>query len=452
MPLFIRVLIALFFYCLLGGWVPRGTPSAVPVVTASTFYSYSPASTSQAVGTVSATNSPTGFAITGGNSAGDFAISSSGAITVTAQGQTDLNGSTAAVSFTLTVTASNGSGTSFGASIPITVYADGFAAASNGTAPLPTILNGYHSSGGSSGRAKGNGFQPPWNVAGVDYEVGVPASATLSSPTTITNTGCSVNSGSHQVTCTGSSVGTITNIDFSLNGGWQLILSCTNCTVTNSNFAIGANAQPMINANVSGTNKTITHSTLNANSTNDGLNQTNIDISGGTTTLEYNLIENACADLLDIEGSGAQTYIIKYNLLTNAGGCAGAHPDWLQQGGATYSNNVVAFNTWYQSVKGAAGGTQGVGMDNGNNSAVVNGANQFINNTVISLSGVSMNYQLSALIQTGVSASFSVDSNYYDHTGSAAVYKNYSTTLGTTPPTSYTNNVNMVTGTSQNTN
>ncbi|WP_454626946.1 hypothetical protein [Bradyrhizobium cenepequi] len=74
-----------------------------PVVNAASFNIALPASNGQIVGTVTASNSPTSWAITAGNSAGYFAISNAGVVTVTSAGASGLTDQT----YNLTVLASN---------------------------------------------------------------------------------------------------------------------------------------------------------------------------------------------------------------------------------------------------------------------------------------------------------------------------------------------------------
>lgn len=64
-------------------------PVGAPVVSPATFSLALPATNGQAVGTVTATNSPTAWAIVSGG-AGDFAIDNSGNLTVTPLGAANL--------------------------------------------------------------------------------------------------------------------------------------------------------------------------------------------------------------------------------------------------------------------------------------------------------------------------------------------------------------------------
>ena len=108
-------------------------------------------------------------------------------------------------------------------------YVDGSANAPAGTPQLPNILSNYAT-------------RPPWQVAGVDYAVGVPSGTTLKDPT-VTGAlpaGATYNASNHTVTVTGNGV-TLDGFDFSLHNGISLVIQSSNVTVQNSNFAVGSN-------------------------------------------------------------------------------------------------------------------------------------------------------------------------------------------------------------------
>ena len=86
-------------------------------------------------------------------------------------------------------------------------FNDGSAGAPAGAPQLPSLLSGYAA-------------RPPWQVAGVDYAVGVPSGMTLKDPATINMAGVSVNAASHLIVMSGNNV-TLSGYDFSLEGGWQ---------------------------------------------------------------------------------------------------------------------------------------------------------------------------------------------------------------------------------------
>ena len=311
---------------------------------------------------------------------------------------------------------------------PTATLGDGSANAPAGTPEFPNLLNGY-------------AVRPSREVAGVDYYVGVPANAVLSDPSTLSsNPNISVNSSTHQISAYGSGY-TISNINFSLDGGWQLILHGSNITVEDCNFAIGSNGNAMLNDNVGGINNTIQYSTFNANGLTDNYNDADIYILG-PATVEYCRIENASSDLVDVGGSGSsvQDITLKYNLLVNAGQASGTHPDWLQLGGGTYTVDVES-NTFYQTAAVNGPGTQGIFTDAGNNGASLVGANIISNNTIVTLAGARVNYAIGALASSGSGNTFSISNNYIDPTGVGDSVFKYTSSQNT-----QTDNVNMVTG------
>ena len=141
-------------------------------------------------------------------------------------------------SFTLTATATEqgAAGTTSSAAANNTVtagaavttgYADGSSGAPAGTPQLPSILSGY-------------AVRPPWEVAGVNYAVGIPTGTALLNPATISMAGVSVNTTNHTVTVTGNNV-TLNGYDFSLANGYEVIVEGANDTIKNCNFVVGSN-------------------------------------------------------------------------------------------------------------------------------------------------------------------------------------------------------------------
>jgi len=97
--------------------------NAVPVVANNTASLVLPVTNGEAVNTMTATGAPTSWAITSCSTSctGYFAISSGGAVTVTASGVTNI----VAATYTLTVTATNGAGTSGSGTDTVTVSTSG---------------------------------------------------------------------------------------------------------------------------------------------------------------------------------------------------------------------------------------------------------------------------------------------------------------------------------------
>lgn len=444
-----KAIFALACLLLLSGFY-RGSISGgslTPIVNGVTCNTGSPAVATQAVtaptggacGTAS--NTPTSWSISGCSS--NLSIDNSGNITVNSTGAAvwTADNTSAVVSCSPTITATNASG-SGNATITVNVYADGSAAAVAATTPQPTLLNGYGSGGV---RHRQNGFQPNWNVAGVDYPVGIATGTSLQDPLTATLPGsCTRNSGNHQITCA-STTATFNGWDFSLEGGWQLICNGGGVvTVTNSNFAIGTNG----NAMISGTSTcimTLTHNVINANALNDNLNGTNINFNGsGQFTAKYNIIEDAAGDWIDLGGGGAS--LVEYNFFFNAGQLAGTHPDWLQLGGGTYTNVVWNYNTMYQTTATVGPGSQGVGVAGFNTWSVTN--TEMARNTTITQTGAKINYAFSVGV-SNLTGTASTHDNFIDLSGTASFMHTQSTCASTCPgggTSLASSNTNMVTG------
>src|SRR6266404_7826154 len=82
-------------------------------------------------------------------------------------------------------------------------------------------------------------LRSPCKVAGVDYAVG-PTSTPLKDPATISMAGISVAPSTRTVTISGNNI-TLDGYDFSLHGGYQMVVEGANTTISNSNFMAGTN-------------------------------------------------------------------------------------------------------------------------------------------------------------------------------------------------------------------
>ncbi len=303
-----------------------------------------------------------------------------------------------------------------------TTYQDGSANAPAGTPILPNLLAGY---------AK----RPPWEVAGVNYAVGVPAGLTLLNPSTINMAGVSVNTSSHVITITGNNV-TLNGYDFTAGGGWAIDIpsGATNTVIKNCNFGINSANQVPINASNAG-NLTVLDCTFNGNSPTNGTAWAMLNYSGsGTVTAEYNIFENTPADAIDF-GNGNMTTIVKYNLFQNLGSAPGAHADAVQYYGTNSTNSVIAFNT-------VTSGEEGIQLAAQGGSTLTN---TVIANNVIVAPGPSVTISYSIAVQQASGNTVNgvvVDNNYIDYTGS---YGPFYPPAGTN--LTYSGNVNMSTGT-----
>lgn len=327
---------------------------------------------------------------------------------------------------TLTLSAADGATSTLVLPAPVVnsagTSADGSTNAPAGSPQFPSLLSNYKA-------------RPPWKVASVDYAVGIdrsiyPTNAALKNPASISMAGVSVNATSHVVAISGSNV-VLDGYDFSLAGGWWLNISGgSNITVSNCNFLISTNAiSNCILRSGNSTNVTITKNIIDgAGKGGQGLISSN---GPGTTTITYNLIQNAAAEPVVIAtAAGAaptQDWVFEFNAIGN-GGMAhisqGTHGDWIQ---AYNGSNAVTrslscnYNLFFQSATAAAGAyTQGLSLwsAGGNGGTVIN---QTVNNntfvyTPAPPNGPYVNYGI-ILIPKNVQQNITCQNNYYDATG-----------------------------------
>ena len=270
---------------------------------------------------------------------------------------------------------------------------DGSAEAPSGPAPYPNILSKYHLRGVAEQRIYGaagppnysyqnaNYPQPPWRVAGVDYNVGVDPAIPL---TPYTGQAIAGTSWSSPVLTVSGSGATIQNWDFSGITNFQLYLAtgATNCTIQNCNFKVtqtGGAANPLLAmqfaADTTGlllTKCTFDGNGLQTNSpTGPNLIASSLIVMGnntGTCTMTYCWLKNSFGQLMCGDGQ-ATTWVVKYNLFENANvmngvGAVGGtvHPDWYETTNNNYTNWVWQFNTGIQHNTASfpnCGGTQG---------------------------------------------------------------------------------------------
>ena len=331
---------------------------------------------------------------------------------------------------------------------------DGRLDAPIGTPQYPALLNGYHDGGVADSRyywpstmafngSTSKYYQPQWHVPGVDYAVGINPGVTLQDPTTISISGVSVNSGTHTVTVnTGANGATISGIDFSLDNGWQVVISASNITLTDCYFASGSNISGFLSVlngdNNNNTNLTVKYCHFNGLDTTGSLSSVIGNIRGATFL--YCLIENSNQDLVDFGGSGA-TYVpivFKYCVFHNDG-AASSHADWLQVGGATYNVTILFCLSYHTG--GAGSGSQGWFVDPGNGGTVV-GFNEYGYNVFVLGSGANVNFCCGLQFTLGSGNSAIVHDSFADLTGNNNAFgKTYGTGTAT-----YTNNVSMLSG------
>ena len=325
---------------------------------------------------------------------------------------------------------------------------DGSANAPAGAAQLPNLLSG-------------EAVRPSWNVAGVDYAVGIPQGTVLKDPfaggvlaSALVALGGSANSSNHVITFSGVNNAVISGWDFSLEGGWTVQILSNNATIANSNFKVGANLRPPIIVGNSANNVTIVNNVIDgaglATNPAGGLLVLNAQ---GTTTLEYNQIQNAYYQLIEAgpSSNGPSTQIIQYNILENAGLGApqGAHGDWIQDLVAStnpvFQDIEINFNTLIQNNSTAA--TQGLSiLSAGGMTGGYASKEGVSNNTIVVKTPV--NYPI-IIDTTFLNGSAVVGNNYVDPTGITGSYL-YAGAYGANGPyngkVSYFGNVNMLNG------
>lgn len=226
----------------------------------------------------------------------------------------------------------------------------GGAGAGSGATITPTFYNGV----------------APWNVAGVNYAVGVSSSITLADPTTAPPTGCTY--ASSFLTCTGANFN-LSGFDFTLHNTNLNINASGNCTIANNKFVPNAASSGLWIVRVQNAN---TCNLTFQNNSIDGLspiggnpggsgfsmNPTWILDSGGSgdITMLYNYCHNMDSKCTQISGSTlrTKTYTEKYNLFYAFGNCA-TSPGPCQHGEAEYTftgtagTNIIlneSFNTY----------------------------------------------------------------------------------------------------------
>jgi hypothetical protein len=341
------------------------------------------------------------------------------------------------------------------------------------TIQQPTILSAYT-------------VRPPWNVAGVDYAVGIPSGTVLRDWRTINNGGPSIpclsvnlSAGLINITCDV----TINAIDFSDSfapgtSPGSAVLSNTsggasNITITNSNFknsAHNANYQNSFELNESNqANVTFTNNKF------DGINTDGVQGGGfgaftatsGNATYNYNWFTHATQQAINTnpQSLSGTTTTIKYNLFSEESQYPGAHCNWvqraLQNGNSSYTQDIE-FNTTYQNIMSHGEGFQFYDCCGNDSVTLTNPTLSF--NTIIALpntvglpaSGSDPAYPLGANTKAtlvhGVVASGATtvvngknNQNYIDSTGAGgAVY--YTGTMTPARGFSSTGNIDMTTG------
>jgi Right handed beta helix region len=349
----------------------------------------------------------------------------------------------AASAMTFTATASaivqDAEGDTSGASAAeaVTIAAAGGAPPPSGTGTSPPGGTPQHPN-----LFAGYAVRPPWQVAGVDYPVGVPVGTVLKDPTVAANlpVGASIDNATHTINISANNV-TLNGFDFSLHGGYRVYISGAYSGIVIENCKFGGtntnNVGFWIQAAPNANGLTIINSTFDGGPDPQVYYQ-----GGGNFTAENNIFENAAGDAIDF-GSGTIAPTVKYNLFYNLGTKAGSHPDTVQYGGGAITNNAIeSFNTIYQPQGGGeVSGEEGIQICAWNGATINNAT---VANNVIIASGpaLTMSYLIAIYPQSGgIINGVTVANNYLDSTGAYGPFY---------PPSGnnldFTNNINILTG------
>lgn len=228
---------------------------------------------------------------------------------------------------------------------------DGSGDAPTGTPQYPTYFSNLN---GISAYP----VRPSWNVAGVDYRVGINTSynGNLLDPSTIDSSiatvGGQLGSDSDQNTNTLEIQKdcTLDGYDFTLSGGYAIVTNGHNVTISNSSLQNLA-----VYAETSDSTVTLLYNEfdgLGANAETDFgaivLLQTGVKLIA-----KYNYFKDAGSDVIDMT---TQDCTLLYNLFDTMGWSVGAHADAIQFAGDGTANNVnIMYNTYVQSSLGVEG-------------------------------------------------------------------------------------------------
>jgi hypothetical protein len=374
------------------------------------------------------------YAVQSGDTATSLAISS-----VNLNGATinDSVGNTANLSTVpQTFAGLNVSGGGGGTCAQGSTYPDGCPSAPTATTQYPTLLSSYTK-------------RPPWNVAGVDYPVGVPSNITLKDPAVdALPSACSYSSGTFTVSCSGTF--TLSGWDFSLHGGVKVSVSSgSGWTITQNKFGSPTNClDPMIDFRNAGGTVTISYNTMDGggalcSGTGPGTpGNFNTMIyatfnAGASLIMQYNWLKNIWSDGIDFVGTGGgtATTTLKYNLFDEFGW--NGHPDIEQYGPGTYNSDILSYNMVRQVVQSGIGnGSQPFHTESQQSNTITNHSTD--HNTLVFPGSNSASAQDSAPVGSAQTANYLIsckndgagntqtgyksDANYMDATGAYGFY------------------------------
>ena len=313
-------------------------------------------------------------------------------------------------------------------------------------------------------RAKQSGqsyvTRPPWNVAGVDYPVGIPSGTVLKDPTTAAlPSGCSYSS--NVVTCSGSGNLTVDGYDFGLHNCVFLdIYSYTGTIlIQNNNFEMGSSAACQTNyglidveATTSGSSLIVQNNVFNDNAPTyptapNYLFVWDVGRTTGASLYQYNAFLASIGRPIETTSGG--DCVAQYNYFEGLNYGSEAHGEIeMIASAATNVNFTAQFNTSLNPADYGGGATAlwyvSAGQDNGQTFGTVNIKN---NTSAINLykglGGTTMMAADTVFAANPVTTA-NILNNYIDPTGLLGCYSN-----GTTITTiNMYGNINLLDGSS----
>jgi hypothetical protein len=214
---------------------------------------------------------------------------------------------------------------------------DGCALAPAGAPQLPALLQAYHNR------------RPKWDVAGVDYYVGVPTGTFLKDPVAAPD-GCSYDDSVLTLQCKGDGL-VVSGYDFSLHGGTKIKISGSNNTITNNKFAQAPNCRdPLIHFTIEdGGSLNVSQNSFDGGGgacTDFKFSNVIFGLYGDKSklTMQYNYFYGTPQNVINNTGpkSGSAALVMRYNLF-DAHGYQG---HVVQFNGGNFTGSAVNFNTY----------------------------------------------------------------------------------------------------------
>jgi hypothetical protein len=328
----------------------------------------------------------------------------------------------------------------------------------------PDFFSSYATQSGQTYKSR-----PPWNVAGVDYPVGIPKNVKLKDPATDPlPAGCSYRAtgntiGGPMLTCTKGPL-VLNGYDMSgrmvhpgAHGCVDFVPTFTGSVITFKNDYFGINSACLGASNqgysvqiFTGDNDLDMENCVWDYSPPNPIGFRPLSVGQGSLTLKYNAWINMTGD--PIAGSAKGNLLVAYNyvdtFLFNV--AQQGHGEFIGiTGGGTQAQTYYFFNTILQGHAAQPGSTTTtIWLSNGVGGITYADAQVLNNTTVVNLGSSSGDRKVSeaALVNMNyVHTATQVRDNYFDHTG--AYYVGIAASAVCTAPVAWSGNIYLVSGT-----